>query len=413
MMSIRTFLHRSFIAPFLAKGRVFSYCGSFLGAFGFTGVMTYFSYDFARLGAEALSLYFLVRLGFANFIAMPLALYTIYKLKRRFAFPFMLVLQAATMAYAFQNPNVIVGTDMLSVALAGLAFSIMAAPFWSSFHTCMLAHTSDDNIGNEVSVSGIILFCGGTLAIIGSGFALEYFPGPVYVLTCFASMMIGTMGFAISLHRFDMSPFREKSFSLIEAFKKHKAKCNATATEGLFQFLTSFFAPVWMWAIGIKSVTMGLLLASQGLIKLVVSPLAGHLFHEDKSRDVVLGATIKPLGWLPWIFIQAPWVMLISSTLWTLGQHLYSTGLGSRWYKQRCLASQALREILLGFGRCATACIALPLLYYIGPTAFFIFAFVATASLIFSAYHIKRDEQGDSKNKDKQVPETDPTTTVP
>lgn len=166
----------------------------------------------------------------------------------------------------------------------------------------------------------------------------------------------------------------------------------ATAQEGVFQFLIGFFAPVWMYVLGIKSVTMGLLLSLQGVIKLVLSPIAGHLFHENKSRDIVFGACIKPLGWIPWILVQAPWVMVISSAIWTTGMHLYAVGMGSRWYQQRCLASQAVREMALGLGRIICTLLAVPVLYMMGVQAFFILAFIMTAMTSVLAIYFRRHE---------------------
>lgn len=212
-------------------------------------------------------------------------------------------------------------------------------------------------------------------------------------LFLFFLLLVSVCVLAVVAWNKDIDSLRQRPFNLIDAAKSKKMQLAATMQEGVFQFLIGFFAPVWMWVLGIKSVTMGILLSVQGIIKLCFSPIAGHLFHENKSHDIVLGASIKPLGWIPWMFIQAPWVMLISSSIWTVGMHLYSVGLGSRWYAHRCLASQAIREMALGIGRLICVVIAVPLLYNFGAHSFFIFAFFTTCLTSVLAIFLRRHEQ--------------------
>ncbi|PJF37617.1 MAG: hypothetical protein CUN55_21160, partial [Phototrophicales bacterium] len=85
--------------------------------------------------------------------------------------------------------------------------------------------------------------------------------------------------------------------------------------------------------------------------------------------------------------------MLLSSTIWTVGLHLYSVGLGSRWYAHRCLASQAIREMALGVGRLVCVVIAVPLLYHYGVHSFFVFAFFTTCLTSVLAVYLRKYEQ--------------------
>ncbi len=390
---VRSLLHRSFVAPFQSVERVFGYAGGFLGTFGFTGALTYFSYDFAQFGPWALMAYFFGRLVIGGAFAMPVSLYLFYRCTKRRAYTILIGTQIATMGVISLYPEWMFSQNLGMIALVGLIFSFISAPFWSSFHLNMLCHTSDDNMGNEVSISSIVLFFGSTLAFLCAGVALTYMPGAMFVLVCFGFLIIGTIFFALAGRGRSIDHLQRKPFKIIASMRKNTSMVKATFMEGVFQFLTGFFAPVWMWAVGIKSLTMGMLMSFQGIAKLVISPLAGHLFHENKGRDVVLGAMLKPLGWIPWIFIQAPWVMLLSTSIWTLGQHLYSTGLGSRWYKERCLASQAGREMVLALGRIVTACLVVPVLYVYGPHVFFIVAFLATCCILLAALSLRKRER--------------------
>lgn len=386
-------LERAFLAPFYSKGRIFNYMAGFLGTFGFAGTMAYFSYDFAQLGAAPLLLYFFVRLGLAGFVFMPLVFFILYKLSLRKAYALMLSAQILTIAYLFLNPEMITAYDLFSVSLVGVFFSVMSAPFWAGFHLGMICHTTDENMGNEVSISSIILFSGGMSGGIFSGIALAYFPGVFVGLLLFSAMFVATLFQMILMWYTDTSPVKATPFKPFKLIPKQKMMLWATAQEGVFQFLTSFSAPVWMWFIGIKSVAMGFLISLQGAMKFLVSPLAGHFFHERKTRDMLFGGFLKPLGWLPWIIFQAPWVMFLSSFLWTAGNHLFSTGLASRWYSQRCLASQALREMGLATGRIICAFITIPLLFGLGAKAFFIAAFMLTALTGVMAIFMKKHEQ--------------------
>lgn len=403
-------LHRSFIAPFQSFERFCAYIGVLIGTFGFTGALTYFSYDFAQFGTIPLLAYFFGRLMIGGCITMPLALYGFHKLRRKTAYAVMFVVQIFCMAVINAHPEWLFARDVLVIAFVGLVFSLISAPFWASYHLSMLISTSDDNMGNEVSISSIVMFLGSTCAYLCAGAALTYMPGAFFVLICFGFLIVGTVALGISVCKRDIADLRAKPFNILASLRKNPSMIKATFMEGVFQFLTGFFAPVWMWAVGIKSMTMGLLMSFQGIAKLVISPLSGHLFHENKGRDVVLGAALKPLGWVPWIFVQAPWVMLVSTTIWTLGQHLYSIGLGGRWYKERSIGAQAAREMVLGIGRMVTACLVVPVLFELGPHAFFIVAFCATSCILFAAFSLRKNENGKkaAKSDDSDFPSVTP-----
>jgi MFS family permease len=389
-----SFLHRSFIAPFKNSELLINYFGIFIGAFGFAGMMMFFAYDFAQYGAFIVTLFFTVRFFVANILCIPFIYFMFHRYKIKVGYIVIVTVQVIVAFYLYFFAQFLHGNvNWISTIEAALIFSLMSVPFWSSFHLNMLCFTSDQNRGNEVSVSQLVSFLGSMSGTLFSGFALAYLDMRYSMLGLFIILLLSTLIMAFISWKKDMSFLLNRPFNLIEAARTKKLQLLATMQEGVFQFLIGFFAPVWMWVLGIKSVTIGLLLSLQGIIKLCLSPIAGHLFHENKSRDIVLGASIKPLGWLPWIFIQAPWVMLISSSIWTVGMHLYSVGMGSRWYSNRCLASQSIREMALGVGRIICVLIAVPLLYNWGPQKFFILAFAMTSVTSVIALYLRKQEQ--------------------
>ena len=395
MSNWRIFLYRSFIAPFVVRSRLLLYIASFLGCFGFTGATIYLAFDLAELGMMPIMSFFATRFTVTGFIVMPLAFYALYKFPIKYTSRFMLLMQLGVMAFILYQPETLSGTTPVQTAQIAVLFAMMAVPFWSMFHLNMLCHTSDDNLGNEVSVSGLVNFAGGTLATLSSGIALTYFHGPVFVTICFAALTISLILMSFIPRQSQVNAVREgKDFSLPQALRRNKELSMATVQEGIFHFFTSFSTPIWLWAIGVKSMMMGILLSVQGATKFIVSPIAGHLFHENKSREIMIGAALKPLGWIPWIIIQAPWVMLISSFIWSLSSHLYSVGMGSRWYSQRCLATQAAREMALAMGRLLCAITAVPILYLGGPQLFFIIALIVTCGIILSSLWVRHSEAG-------------------
>lgn len=392
---MKTLLTRGFIRPFTNLSLYPTYLGTFFGGIGFAGLFAYLAYDYAQLGLIPLLVFFLARFSFSGFILNPAAYYGFYKLKRTTACGLMLVAQAGALAILCVYPQLIAGQgdDAISLIIAALLISLISFPFWVLFHVNMITHTSDSNVGNEVSITDILYFSGSTLSIIGSGFFLTFAPGFTFILLCGIALLAGSLCLTLAGKKDDMSVIRDKPFNMLQSFRDNKAQLTGTTSEGMFQFLTSFFVPVWLWAIGVSGVMMGFMMALKGALKFVSSPVAGHLFHQKRGRDLIIGAALKPLGWIPWLLLQSPWMMLVSGFFWTLGAQLFSTGLNSRWYQGRCLSAQAIREMALATGRCIMAVITMPILYILGAHSFFIAAMAFTALTLVAAFIIRKSEQ--------------------
>lgn len=385
MSQLKTIIYRGFIMPFLNNALLLTYIGIFLGGIGFSGLFTYTAYDYAHLGLAPVLTFFLVRLALAGFIWNPLGYFSFYKLKRKNACIMMIGFQLLAIALLANFTDVLRGASTFHLALVAGMISMVSFPFWVIFHINMIAHSSDDNVGNEVAITDICYFCGSTLAILASGLFLTFAPGPAFILICSICLFLGTLCLSLAGLKYRKCQIAQDGFNLWHAARDNKIQLFGTATEGVFQFLQSFCAPVWLWFLGLNGMMMGVLLALRGAIKFITSPLAGHLFHEGRGRDMRIGSWLKTIGWVPWVLIQAPWVIVISGFFWTMGSQLFSVGLNSRWYQGRSLAGQAVREIALSSGRIITALITVPLLYLVGIKAFFIAALILTGGTILSA----------------------------
>lgn len=392
---LKKFLHNGFVAPFATRERFLLYLRSFMGCFGFSGATTYIAFDFAGIGLMTILVFFVSRFAMTGYILMPGTLYLLHRLPMLTAGLVMMGVQVAMMALIVAKPEFVQGGTIPLTLLASAIFGLLSAPFWSTFHYSLVCHTSEHNRGNEVSIAGIASFSGGTVGVLASGFALSYMPGVLFLVACGLTQMAAVLLATVTERGLDTSPAKNRPFHLLGGMRKEASRSVTTMMEGAFQLLTGFAMPVWLWALGTGSVLMGFLSSLQGLIKFIISPFAGYLFHENKARDIVMGSTIKALGWLPWIIIQAPWVMALSSLLWTLGGHMHSVGLGSRWYGDQSLAAQAVREMMLATGRILCALITLPVLYVFGLVPFFAAALLFGCGTILASMWIRSDERRD------------------
>jgi hypothetical protein len=163
----------------------------------------------------------------------------------------------------------------------------------------------------------------------------------------------------------------------------------STAYEGAFQVVADFLAPVWLKLMSVSALGVGILSAAKIGLKLLVSPIVGHFANQGAdansghNHDLEIGLALKCAGWLPWLFMQNPMLYAFSSLFWTGGQHFFSIGLASRWYKQRSVFKLALREFSLGLGHLMATLVAVPLLYW-SMHSYIVFSILLSTLMLFT-----------------------------
>jgi hypothetical protein len=387
--TICNILHATFVAPFTSLSLCILYLGAFVSITGITAVQLFMVFDFASLGMWAVMEHFVVRSLFVSMMIMPLCLWlsTVMPFKR-FAI-FVLTAQVAFGVMLF-----LVGQDA-PVWMSTLLFSISVSSYWTIFHLMMSFSVSDHNSANEVCMADAGITAGVLLGSILGGLALTYGLGVQTFIMGTVMMFIGTLIVSILVYqKVQKGEFALRFLGEGETLSWHTVKGQgkniySTAYEGAFQVVADFLAPVWLKLMSVSALGVGILSAAKIGLKLVVSPIVGHFANQASqsdathSHDLEIGLALKCAGWLPWLFMQNPMLYAFSSLFWTGGQHFFSIGLASRWYKQRSVFKLALREFSLGLGRLMATLAAVPLLYW-SMHSYIVFSIMLSTLMLFT-----------------------------
>jgi hypothetical protein len=352
-------LYNAFIAPFLSAERARLYIAAMLGCFGATGVSIFLTYDYATTSPDVLLAFMTAHVLFFGVFFLPLLLVMAANASHKIFFPCLVILQLLALINIpfadqyFAHPAV-------DAFMVGCNLALISAPFWMSYHVLMVQHTTDDNRGNEVSVSGLGMGIGSIVGALTSGVALYYEIVDVYVFICMLAMLLSTI-VMMRLIPHDRTSFRK--MNIYRSLVSRPRRSLNTIMNGCFDSLTGFLLPVWLKVIGLTGLGVGLFSALQFLLKIIISPFTGKLVKMNRGHESQLGAAINIAGWLPWLFTISPLGLIWSFLIRGPGQHMYNVGLQSRWYEERTYENMAAREVCLSIGRYLTILISLPLIY--------------------------------------------------
>ncbi|MAH06482.1 MAG: hypothetical protein CL561_13080 [Alphaproteobacteria bacterium] len=382
-------IHSAFIAPFQCLSLCVLYFGAFISITGITAVQLFMVFDFASLGMWAIIEHFVIRSLFVSMLIMPLWLWL------STALPF------KRYAYLVLSVQIVSGTFLFlagqgaSVWVSTLLFSISVSSYWTLFHLMMSFSVSDHNSANEVCMADAGVTAGVLLGSVLGGVALTYGLGVQTFIMGTVMMFIGTLVVSVLIYKkVQKGELALRFLSEGEELSWHNIKGQSrniysTAYEGAFQVVADFLAPVWLKFMSVSAMGVGLLSAAKIGLKLLVSPIVGHFANQGssgdgtKNHDLEIGLGLKCLGWVPWLFMQTPFLYAFSSMFWTAGQHFFSMGLASRWYKQRSVFKLALREFSLGAGRLAATLVAVPLLYW-SLNSYIVFSILLSAGMMLT-----------------------------
>lgn len=382
-------LHAAFVAPFKCLSLCVLYIGAFVSITGITAVSLYMVFDFASMGMWAVMEHFVVRALFISMIIMPIWLWLSTMMSFKGYVSLVLITQVIMGAALLH-----IGTDG-AAWLQTLLFSVSVSAYWTIFHLMMSFSVSDNNSANEICMADAGVTAGALLGSILAGVFLTYGLGQFTLVFGVTMMFVGTViVFGLmykkvchgDLNLVFLSEGETASWAEIKGQSKN---IYSTAYEGAFQIVADFLAPVWLKLMSVSAMGVGLLSAAKIGLKLVVTPIVGHLANEASesdethNHDLEIGLTLKSLGWVPWLFMQTPWLYAFSSLFWTAGQHFFSMGLASRWYKQRSVFKLALREFSLGLGRLAATLVAVPLLYW-SLNSYIVFSILLSIAMLFT-----------------------------
>ena len=387
--SILNMLHAAFVAPFQCLSLCVLYLGAFVSITGITAVQLYMVFDFASLGMWPVMEHFIVRALFVSMLIMPLWFWLSTKMSFLSYAALVLLMQIATGGLLLHF-----GQDS-AVWLQTLLFSSSVASYWTIFHLMMSFSVSDHNSANEICMADAGVTAGTLLGSVLGGVFLTYGLGSFTMVFGVVMMFLGTVIVFSLMYKkvqngdVDLVFLSEGETASWSEIKGQYKNIYSTAYEGAFHVVADFLAPVWLKLMSVSAMGVGLLSAAKIGLKLLVTPLVGHFANEGSrseeshNHDLEIGLALKCAGWVPWLFMQNPLLYAFSSLFWTGGQHFFSMGLASRWYKQRSIFKLALREFSLGLGRLTATLVAVPLLYW-SMQSYIVFSILLSTAMLFT-----------------------------
>lgn len=361
-------IQNGFIEPFKNKAMIPMYLGSLFALIGMTIPQLYLAFDYASAGMEQIIEHMVWRLVIGSVVFMAAWLIMLSKFGPK---PFLIIVATAQLVSLIALS--IVGIEG-TIIIVTLLFVTLATGFWAMFHGAMSIAVSNHNSGNEISLAGVMMSIGVIIGSTVGGLTLHYQRGDIALFLGGVLMFLGTL--CIGLYMLKHAGKTIANVSLygenegIESYLTpyRRQKMFFSAFEGFNQSVIDFLSPIWLMLLSLNGLAIGFITAVSAFLKLVLSPLFGHLANMGRdgthNKDLQYGLSLKALGWLPWLFIKNPLIFLISNIFWGAGSHLYAVGLSSRWYKDRSVLGLIIREVCLGVGRLVAILIFIPLMYW-------------------------------------------------
>ena len=318
-------------------------------------------------------------------IVVIILLWMITKYGGKVIYPFITAMLSSAMVFCIFWPY-----DLTPWQL-GFIFVLVNAPFWSLYHVFFAISVSDENVGNEVSLAGTGMTVGMAVGFAAGGYLQSMNIGIYGLVLGFGGMALGTCMLIYHAYKLKLRRLIIASGALTEtlpeAFKRCRYRSIGSVLEGLIQIGGGNLWPIFLTFAGITAAAVGIWNAIMVLVKIIFTPVAGSLINHGQRREMFWGSVVTSVGWVPFIFTTM--FALPAMYIWSVGNQLFSAGLGSAWYRSRTIASLMAREIIL----CITRLIFIPVMVLIlySSTTIFIYFMVGVSILmvLYSLYWMK------------------------
>lgn len=402
--SILEILQDSFVKPFLLLERNILYLCAFLGSLAQYAIWIYLGYALTDISNLSVIAGFTLGLsGLMGMFGLPLA----FMLFRRSPHWWR---SLVLLSFAMIGMAGILSFDVLTTPsyfvegfFSGIFYALPMIPFWVIYHCLMVRLTTQENRGHEVAIAGLMLKAGAVAGTLISAVFLIWFPelplpliGCILGLLCTCFLIFPARKFVKNIVLND--PARPSWLYPFVSGIRHFWPLNLiTIWHSMMSSLISFLSPIWLKLMGFSAIASSSLMLWQLLMRLSVSPLAGHWFKQKQGHELTRGSAAYIIGWLPWLFPVAAFSFLISGTLWSAATHLMNTGLEARWYDLEKIENMAAREFLLSIGRLIAIGVMLSLMA-ISPNLFVIALMCFGAGFIMIVKTLLRREETKEAN---------------
>lgn len=380
--AFRQFLRNAFVLPFQDPMRSFMYFISFFFALGFAFLDVFITIDAAGLGAPELTAYMLAKFGGIT-VLMPAALLCMGRVGDKVFYAVLVAMMLAGLFYVVLRGGAVAPLE------AGFFYALFVSPFWAVYHIMFAVATSDENMGNEISLSGTGMTVGITFGSLAGGVCSQLGLEAAGMIVGFLIVGAATTGLIVRAISSNLIDRLRQTGAIDEtmwaALKRCKYRSLGSLLEGIFNIVGGNLWILYLRLAGISAAAVGAWQALMVVSKIIITPFAGALVNHGRRREMVLGAGLNLLGWTPFLFGAHSFFVMISMNVWAVGTHLFSTGLTSAWYGSRTIAAIVVREIILGVGRIATVLLLTPVIYASTEAFIDITIIVGAAMVVYAA----------------------------
>lgn len=384
LAEFRRFLYNAFILPCRDPKLAYLYVASMLFAFSSSFLDLFIVIDLMDMPMQDMMTYLILKNAGVSALVSVL-FWMVAKFGGKLLYPLFISLITGGVLFCVLWPA------PLSPLQLGAAFVIVNSPFWALYHVFFAISISDENVGNEVSLAGTGMTVGIALGFLAGGFVQSLEAEFIGTLIGFIGMAGGTLMMILHAYKMRLKKLLRESGALDETLGQAFIRCRyrslGTFMEGIMQMGGGSLWVIFLKLAGISAAAVGIWNAVMVLVKIFFTPIAGSLINHGKRREMLLGSVLNTFGWVP--FVLTTTMALPAMYIWSVGNQLYSSGLGSAWYQSRTVSSMMAREILLGVSRLICIPPLVLLLYH--DTDYFIYVMVGLSALmiIYSLYWIR------------------------
>lgn len=360
--------------PYDRPEMVLIYLAAFLVGFGFSLSELYFVIDFSKAEPLKALPMILIGHGLGCLVMLP-AYMSISKILKPPLY-YLLMLFSGVLTLLLCVLCTYIGFTSWTI---GFVFVPVSAAYWTMFHLSMIANMSSDNSGNEISTSITALVIGVFVGFLLGGALTDLDISGHFV--AIGSVALLFSGFIMQLHQFINSEALEKLLkfpqteTVKEALFAHPKRTAMTFLQGAFDMTATTAFPVWMFFMGLSGAFIGIVQAGTVASRLLLSPYVGYLVNKGNNQELVIGCTLKCVGWLPWLLLQKTILIPFSTFLWSIGGHFFNVGISEQWYASRTISGAIGRQYAIGTGRLFGASVSFGLLT-VEPPLFLIFPLI-------------------------------------
>lgn len=354
-MKILTVLRDAFFEPLQHAGLLLTFFGLSFGLMGFGIISMVLLYSLVTTSQANFMQYLLTLLAFQSFIMSPLVYY-FYRCHDSAAFRcgLVVILILGLIGVIIFKP-----TGWVLGLFTGMLFGAL----FPSHHCAMLANTTDENRGQQVSFSQALSTLFSVVSAILGGYFLmqDMFDQAIFAGSAF--MILGIVMILFASPYLPRQGFGAYRTEITESLKHKKliSVCLRFGSYDSVMWLGSSIAAV----AGFSVLATTSVDVAKALLIFCLAPIIGQMIKKEKGHEMVLGHALLIAGWLFIIVTpKTPLFYTLGTLITGFAYQAIIPSLQSGWYKLKMPGAVMVKEASLGVTRVIFILIASMILPY-------------------------------------------------